>query len=76
MLVGLKLFAVIPIILGVIGLIAAKALIVGKLALIIAAVIALQRFIGGGGSSGISSFGKVPIVRIYINVHHLNLFYM
>jgi len=59
-LVGLKLFAIIPIILGVIGLVAAKALIVGKLALIIAGIIALQKFIGGGGSSPFT-FGKAPL---------------
>lgn len=62
MLVGLKLFAVIPIILGVIGLVAAKALIVGKLALIIAAIIAFQKFVSGNGSSGFGSY-KLPVSR-------------
>ncbi|KAG8328202.1 uncharacterized protein LOC124359692 [Homalodisca vitripennis] len=60
-LVGLKLFAVIPIILGVIGLVAAKALIVGKLALIISGIIALQKFLGQGGTSGFSYYGKNPL---------------
>ncbi|XP_075210978.1 uncharacterized protein LOC142318289 [Lycorma delicatula] len=58
MLVGLKIFAVIPVILGIIGLVAAKALVVGKLALIIAGIIAIQKFIGSGGGSGFSGFNK------------------
>lgn len=65
MLVGLKLFAVIPIILGVIGLVAAKALIVGKLALIIAAVIAFQKFVSGSGSSGFGSY-KLPVSTLFL----------
>lgn len=60
MLVGLKIFAVIPVVLGVIGLVAAKALIVGKLALIISGIIALQKFFGsGGGAGGFPGFSKV-----------------
>ncbi|RZF48330.1 hypothetical protein LSTR_LSTR010293 [Laodelphax striatellus] len=60
MLVGLKIFAVIPVILGIIGLVAAKALVVGKLALIIAASLGLQKFFAvGAGAGGFPSLGKV-----------------
>jgi hypothetical protein len=57
MLVGVKLMALLPLALGVIGLMAVKALFVGKLAFIIAAIIAFQKFFTGGSS--ISSF-KAP----------------
>ncbi|KAL1137694.1 hypothetical protein AAG570_009390 [Ranatra chinensis] len=59
MLIGVKLAALLPLALGVIGLMALKALFVGKIAFIIAAIIAAQKFFAGGGS--IASFGKLIV---------------
>ncbi|XP_063229137.1 uncharacterized protein LOC134534585 [Bacillus rossius redtenbacheri] len=54
--IGLKLMALLPIGLGVIGLLAAKALLVSKVALILAGVLAAQKLLGsGGGLSGLGS---------------------
>lgn len=58
-LLGLKIFAVLPIIIGVVGLLAAKAFFIGKLALIIAGVLALQKYSHGGGYGGFGSLGKI-----------------
>ncbi|CAG2055471.1 unnamed protein product [Timema podura] len=55
--IGLKLFALIPAGIGLVGIIAAKALIISKLALILAGIIAIQKFFGGGGMSGWNSGG-------------------
>lgn len=53
-LLAVKIVAVLPILLGIIGFFALKALVFGKLALLIAGVMALQKF---GGASG--GFGKI-----------------
>nr|CAD7394518.1 unnamed protein product [Timema cristinae] len=55
--IGVKLFALIPAGIGLVGIIAAKALIISKLALILAGIIAIQKFFGGGGMSGWNSGG-------------------
>lgn len=56
--VALKIFAVVPILLGFLGLVAVKALVIAKIAFVIAAVIAAQKLLGGGASfgSGLGSF--------------------
>ncbi|XP_043267225.1 uncharacterized protein [Venturia canescens] len=51
--VGLKIFAVVPIILGGLAILVLKALFVGKIALIIAGILAFQRLFGSG-ASGVS----------------------
>lgn len=53
-LLAVKIVAVLPFVLGVIGFFALKALVLGKLALIIAGLMAFQKF---GGSAG--GFGKI-----------------
>ncbi|XP_050533831.1 uncharacterized protein LOC126901437 [Daktulosphaira vitifoliae] len=53
-LLAVKIFAILPVLLGIIGFFALKALVFGKLALLIAGVLALQKF--AGSSSG---FGKI-----------------
>ncbi|KAK2579917.1 hypothetical protein KPH14_007597 [Odynerus spinipes] len=58
--VGIKLFALVPILLGGLGLLVLKALFVGKIALLIAGVLAFQKLFGSGSSAG-SIFGKTPI---------------
>lgn len=50
--IALKIFAVVPILIGFLGLLAVKALVVAKIAFVIAAVIAAQKLLGGGGSIG------------------------
>ncbi|OAD62713.1 hypothetical protein WN48_06912 [Eufriesea mexicana] len=55
---GVKLFALIPILLGSLGLLVAKALFVGKIALLLAGVLAFQRLFGS--NSGASIFSKNP----------------
>ncbi|XP_014254111.1 uncharacterized protein LOC106669281 [Cimex lectularius] len=60
MLVGAKLVTLLPLALGAVGLMALKALFVGKLAFVLAAVLAFQKFFASGSSGGgLSSFGKV-----------------
>lgn len=59
---GVKLFALIPILLGSLGLLVAKALFVGKIALLLAGVLAFQKLFGGGGSGAGGIFGKNPQV--------------
>ncbi|PBC33588.1 hypothetical protein APICC_00758 [Apis cerana cerana] len=51
---GVKLFALIPIVLGSLGLLVMKALFVGKIALLLAGVLAFQRLFGSG--NGATSF--------------------
>lgn len=53
-LLAVKVVAVLPILLGIIGFFALKALVFGKLALLIAGVMALQKFSGSSGG-----FGKI-----------------
>ncbi|XP_072155172.1 uncharacterized protein [Bemisia tabaci] len=57
-LLGLKIFAVLPLIIGVVGLLAAKAFFIGKIALIVAGILAIQKY-SHGGYSGIGSWGKI-----------------
>ncbi|XP_050437148.1 uncharacterized protein LOC126843581 [Adelges cooleyi] len=51
-LLAVKIFAVLPVLLGIIGFFALKALVFGKLALIIAGILALQKFAGSSGGIG------------------------
>ncbi|XP_011314437.1 uncharacterized protein Osi14 [Fopius arisanus] len=59
---GLKIFALMPILFGGLGLLVLKALVVGKIALLIAGILAFQRLFGSGASSvsglGASNFFK------------------
>lgn len=48
---GVKLFALIPIVLGSLGLLVMKALFVGKIALLLAGVLAFQRLFGSGNGA-------------------------
>lgn len=56
----MKLFALIPILLGSLGLLVLKALFVGKIALLLAGVLAFQKLFGSGsnGSGYANFFGK------------------
>lgn len=53
-LLAVKIAAVLPFLLGVIGFFALKALVIGKLALLIAGVMAFQKYAGSSGG-----FGKI-----------------
>lgn len=53
-LLAVKIVAVLPILLGIIGFFALKALVFGKLALLIAGVLAFQKYAGAAGG-----FGKI-----------------
>ncbi|CAL7938074.1 unnamed protein product [Xylocopa violacea] len=56
---GVKLFALVPIVLGSLGLLVMKALFVGKIALLLAGVLAFQRLFGSSsGSSATNFFSK------------------
>lgn len=65
MLIGAKLVTLLPLALGAIGLMALKALVVGKIALIFAAILAFQKFFAGGAGN-IGGFGKVRLQRAFI----------
>lgn len=54
-LLAVKIVAVLPILLGIIGFFALKALVFGKLALLIAGVLAFQKYAAGGAGG----FGKI-----------------
>lgn len=54
-LLAVKIVAVLPVLLGIIGFFALKALVFGKLALLIAGAMALQKY--AGSSAG--GFGKI-----------------
>ncbi|XP_054002646.1 uncharacterized protein LOC128889218 [Hylaeus anthracinus] len=56
--VALKIFALVPILLGGLGLLVLKALFVGKIALLVAGVLAFQRLFGSGSSGAASIFSK------------------
>lgn len=56
-LLAVKIFALLPLLLGAVGFLALKALLVGKIALIIAGILALQKYSSGGGNFG--GFGKL-----------------
>ncbi|KAG7190695.1 hypothetical protein KM043_006773 [Ampulex compressa] len=54
--VGIKIFALVPILLGGLGLLALKALFVGKIALLLAGIMAFQKLFGSSSvSSGVNS---------------------
>lgn len=57
---GVKLLALVPIVLGGVALLTLKALFIGKIALLIAGILAFQKlFSGGGGYGGYGGiFGK------------------
>ncbi|KAK9298822.1 hypothetical protein QLX08_007966 [Tetragonisca angustula] len=55
---GVKLFALIPILLGGLGLLVTKALFVGKIALLLAGVLAFQRLFGGNSAGAANFFSK------------------
>ncbi|XP_066581963.1 uncharacterized protein [Prorops nasuta] len=57
---GVKIFALVPILLGGLGLLVLKALFVGKIALLLAGVLAFQKLFGGSGVTASSIFGKNP----------------
>ncbi|XP_012522976.1 uncharacterized protein LOC118645302 [Monomorium pharaonis] len=63
---GLKVFALVPILLGGLGLLVLKALVFGKIALIIASIIAFQRLFGGSNVAS-SFFNKNPASLWYDN---------
>ena len=57
---GVKIFALVPLLLGGLGLLVLKAIVVSKIALLLAGVLLFQKLSGAGGS-GISAgglFGK------------------
>ncbi|XP_033340380.1 DUF1676 domain-containing protein Osi14 [Megalopta genalis] len=56
--VAVKLFALVPILLGGLGLLVAKALVVGKVALLVAGVLAFQRLFNGENKGQASFFSK------------------
>ena len=53
--IGAKLALVVPLGIGLVGFLAIKALLVSKVALILAGIIAVQKLFGGGGLGGWSS---------------------
>lgn len=55
---GVKIFALVPILIGGLGLLVLKALFVGKIALLLAGILAFQKLFGSGGGIG-SSVGSV-----------------
>ncbi|XP_011880752.1 PREDICTED: uncharacterized protein LOC105569163 [Vollenhovia emeryi] len=62
---GIKIFALAPILLGVLALLTFKALVYGKIALIVAGIMAFQKFFGGSGAGGF--FNKNPAPLWYDN---------
>lgn len=63
---GLKIFALVPILLGGLGLLALKALVFGKIALIVAGIMAFQKFFGSNNVAG-SFFNRNPAPVWYDN---------
>lgn len=63
---GLKIFALIPILIGGLGLLALKALVFGKIALLVAGVMAFQKLFGGSNVAN-SFFNKNPAPFWYDN---------
>ncbi|XP_072749534.1 uncharacterized protein Osi14 [Anoplolepis gracilipes] len=61
---GFKIFALVPILLGGLGLLALKALFFGKIALLVAGIIAFQKLFGGSNVSG-SFLNKNPASFFY-----------
>ncbi|CAK9795188.1 hypothetical protein ANTPLA_LOCUS272 [Anthophora plagiata] len=69
---GVKLFALVPLLLGSLGLLVMKALFVGKIALLLAGVLAFQRLFGSGSNPGATSiFSKnvQPAAQWYDNAN-------
>lgn len=61
---GVKIFALVPILIGGLALLALKALFFGKIALLIAGIMAFQKLFGGGGGVGTGGiFGKNPQIN-------------
>ncbi|XP_043497057.1 uncharacterized protein LOC122520834 [Polistes fuscatus] len=59
--VGLKIFALVPILFGGLGLLVLKAIVIGKIALILAGILFFQKMFGSGSGSTVSNiFGKTP----------------
>lgn len=61
---GFKIFALVPILLGGLGLLALKALFYGKIALLIAGILAFQKLFNGSNVAS-SFFGKNPAPLFY-----------
>lgn len=61
---GLKIFALVPILLGGLGLLALKALFFGKIALLVAGIVAFQKLFSGSNVAS-SFFGKNPTPIFY-----------
>lgn len=61
--IGAKLIAIIPIFLGGLAILATKALVLAKIAFILAAGLGLQKFLGGGGA-GLNLLGKVYVLNV------------
>lgn len=57
--VALKLIALVPILFGGLALLVFKAIVVGKIALLLAAVLAFQKMFGASAGVGGGLFGKV-----------------
>lgn len=58
--IGAKLFALVPIALGGLALLVFKALFVGKIALLLAGILAFQKLFGAGGAGG-NFFSKAAL---------------
>lgn len=56
---GAKLIALVPLFLGGLVFLAVKALVVSKIAFVLAAILGLQRFGGAGAGNGLGLLGKV-----------------
>ncbi|XP_015173229.1 PREDICTED: uncharacterized protein LOC107064733 [Polistes dominula] len=57
--VGVKIFALVPILFGGLGLLVLKALVIGKIALILAGILFFQKMFGSGSTVS-NIFGKSP----------------
>lgn len=57
---GLKLITLVPILFGGLALLVFKAIVVGKVALLLAAVLAFQKMFGAGAVGAGGLFGKNP----------------
>lgn len=62
MLLGGKIFALVPLFLVGIGFLAFKALIVSKIALVLALVLSAGKMLGGGGGGGLGGLGGLGVL--------------
>lgn len=62
---GLKLAAIMPLLLGGLGFLALKALLFGKIALLIAGFSAFEKFYGGDKNATGSVFDKYPTFAVH-----------